>query len=226
MSVFNEAHAVCGACGTDNIVSYAASLNADRRPDLRAAILDGSFQAVKCEKCAAALRLPAHMSYLDVGRGQWTLVESYAEIPNWRETEAEARATYDLNFGPDADEAAREIGAELKPRLVFGWPALREKIVCADLSLRDDLLELLKMSIVANVAGSPVADETELRLVGGGDKTLDFLWLESATEKFISGLQVPRVAYDEIEDDIDDWASMLTSLDGNLYVDMKRLVSG
>lgn len=226
MSVFHRATATCGKCGTTNGVNLAASVNADRRPDLRAAILDSSFQSLKCESCGTALRLPAHLTYLDIGRGQWILVESFATLPNWKAAEAEALAAYDLAFGPDAPEVSREIGEGLAPRLVFGWPALREKLVAGDLGLDDTTLELLKMSLIATVPAPPVADETELRLTGGDDTTLRFAWIVSASEQEIATLEVPRDAYDDIADDPEEWEAARSDLAGHLFIDIKRLLSG
>jgi hypothetical protein len=226
MSVFHQATVACGKCGTANDVDLAASVNADRRPDLRSAILDGSFQALKCEKCGTALRLPAHLTYLDTGRGQWIVVDSFAALPNWKHAEAEAQDAYDVTFGLDAPDASREIGEGLTPRLVFGWPALREKLIAGDLGLDDITLELLKMSVMATVSGPPVADETELRLVGGDKATLRFAWFVSASEQQIATLKVPRGTYDDIVDDADDWDAMRADLAGHLFVDAKRLLSG
>lgn len=226
MSVFHAAAAVCGKCGTENNAELAASVNADRRADLRAAILDGSFQALNCAKCGAALRLPAHVTYLDIGRGQWFLVESAEMLPHWRETEQEAQIAYDLAFGVDASEEAREIGAELKPRLVFGWPALREKLIACDLGLADTTLELLKMSVIANVGGSPIADQTELRLTEGDAEKLQFAWIASNTEQVLAKLDVPREEYDAIEDDTDDWAALEAELSAHMFVDIQRSLSG
>jgi hypothetical protein len=226
MSVFHQASVTCGKCGTVNGVDLAASVNAGRRPDLRAAILDGSFQSIRCESCDTPLRLPAHLTYLDVGRGQWILVDAPASLPNWKNSEAEAQDAYDMAFGADAPDISREIGEGLKPRLVFGWPALREKLIAADLGLDDITLELLKMSVIATVPGSPLADGTELRLTGGDDKTLRFAWFVSASEQELSTLATPRDAYDEIEDDADDWAAARADLTGHLFVDVQRLLTG
>lgn len=226
MSVFHPASLTCGKCGTANGVDLATSVNADRRPDLRDAILDGSFQSLKCESCGSALRLPAHLSYVDIGRGQWILVDSFTALPNWKASEADAQAAFDLAFGADAPDAARDIGKDLRPRLVFGWPALREKLVAADLDLDDTTLELLKMSMIATVPSPPVADETELRLTGGDDATLHFAWFVSATEQDIASLDVPRDAYDDIVDEADDWEDTRSTLEGHLFIDVKRLISG
>jgi hypothetical protein len=226
MSVFNAATAVCGKCGAESRVELAASVNADRREDLRAAILDSSFQATKCEKCGSALRLPAHLIYLDIGRGQWILVESAEMLPHWQETEQEAQTAYDLAFGADAPEEAREIGAELKPRLVFGWPALREKLIAGDLGLDDTTLELLKMSVIANVGGAPMADQSELRLTGGDAEKLDFAWIVGNTEQVLATLDVPREEYDAIVDDAEDWAALKADLTAHMFVDIQRSLSG
>jgi hypothetical protein len=226
MSVFHQATVACGKCATENAVDLAASVNADRRQDLRSAILDGSFQALKCEKCGTALRLPAHLTYLDTGRGQWILVDSFAALPNWKNAETEAQDAYDLAFGPDAPDVSREIGEGLTPRLVFSWPALREKLLAGDLGVDDTTLELLKMSVMAMVSGPPVADETELRLIGGDDATLRFAWIVSASEQEVATLKVPRGAYDDIVDDADDWDALRADLAGHLFIDVKRLLSG
>ena len=226
MSVFHQAIVKCGNCGTENGVEVSASVNADRRADLRAAILDGSFQAVDCASCGTTLRLPPHLTYLDMGRGQWILVDASAALPNWKASEAEAKGAYDLAFGADAPEEAREIGEGLSPRLVFGFPALREKLIAGDLGLDDITLELLKMSLIANVPGPPAADETELRLTGGDAETLRFAWIVGSSEQQIASLDVPRDAYDEIVDDADDWEEARAALAGHLFIDVKRLLSG
>jgi len=81
------------------------------------------------------MRLPAHLSYLDVGRGQWILTEGITHLPEWRAVEAEARTIFAQSYGDSAPGMAREIGAALTPRLVFGWPALREKLLSRELGL-------------------------------------------------------------------------------------------
>jgi hypothetical protein len=76
---------------------------------------------VPCASCGTTLRLPPHFTYLDMERGQWILVDSFAALPNWKASEAEAQGAYDLAFGADAPEEAREIGGGLSPRLVSAF---------------------------------------------------------------------------------------------------------
>jgi hypothetical protein len=226
MSIFLHATATCGKCGNKVAANLAASVNAVRRPDLRAKILDGSFQAEICAKCGGPMRLPAHLTYLDIKRGNWILVQATEALENWPAEETEAHNIFEQNFGADAPPASREIGADLVPRLVFGWPALREKLICSDLSVDDTTLELLKMSVMRNVAAPPIADQTELRLVGGEGDTLKFSWITSATEEPIVGLAVPREVYDDIAGDPDDWEEVRANFTGQMFVDLKRLIAG
>lgn len=225
MSLFHSAQAVCGKCKTETPVDLAVSVNADRRPDLRQAILDGSFQGMQCPECGASIRLPAHLSYLDVGRGQWMLVDTFEASSDWSPVEEEAGYVFDLNFGAAASPVSREIGAGLTPRLVFGWPALREKLICAELALDDVVLEQLKISMLLNIAKPPAGDRTELRLIGGDTDELDFAWIFGASERAIATVAVPRDAYADIAAATKSWAALRAELDGHLYVDLNRLVT-
>ncbi len=226
MSIFLTVTASCAKCGSETDVDLAASVNADRRPDLRAEILEGRFQATKCRECAELLRLPAHLTYIDIGRQQWILVQSTGEIGQWRTHEAEARAIFEQSFGAGMPKFLREMGEGITPRLVFGWAALREKLVAADLALDDATLEMLKISIMRDVRGAPIADETELRLIGGEADRLSFAWLNSRTEQFLAKLEVPRGAYDDIVREAEGWAALRADFAGELFVDLKRLLVG
>ncbi len=224
MSIFNRAVAKCANCGHEKEVKLAASVNAVRRPDLRAAILDATFQAEACEECGGPIRLPAHLTYLDTGRGQWILLQDASGLPQWAAEEQEAREIFEENFGKNAPPASQEIGENLTPRLVFGWPALREKLIASDLSVRDLPLELLKVTILRDVPDPPLADQSELRLTGGDDAALQFSWINTETEATLSGLEVPREGDRDSDDQPEDWMDLSAKFEGALFVDMKRLI--
>jgi hypothetical protein len=223
MSLFYPATATCLKCGTEAEIELAASVNADRRADLREAILDRSFQATDCPSCGTRMRLPAHLSYTDQQRGQWILVDAPEALQNAAAVEDEARTAFADLYGPQATDAAQELGRELTPRLVFGRPALREKLLCREYGLDDITLELLKIAILRNVPGSPLSDTTELRLTGRADNTLQFAWIESLSEQQISALGVPQATYDDIAGS-DAWAGLRGQLEGHLFVDFNRLL--
>lgn len=223
MSIFHPATMSCPSCGTDTTVQRTASVNADRRPDLRAAILDGSFQAEPCSKCGATLRLPPHLTLLHVRGAQWIMAEPVSLLAQWTQVEDEARATYAETFGDAAPPLARDIGKDLQVRLVFGWTALREKLIARDLGLDDVTLELLKIAVMRSVDGAPLSDETELRLTGGDEVSLDLVWVVAATERVLTGVTVPRILYDGIAADADAWAALRDQFAGKLLVDLRRL---
>jgi hypothetical protein len=224
MSLFVYARSTCGQCGTVAERDLAASVNADRRPDFRQDIIDGTFQAVSCTECGAAMRLPAHLSYLDVGRGQWILTEEITRLPEWRTSEAEANAIFDQSYGDGAPPIAHEIGEELTPRLVFGWPALREKLICRQLGLDDVTLELLKIAMLRTIPDPPYADAHELRLTGGEDDVLRFSWVEAESEERLASVDIDRGVYDDIANDPGAWSALRADLAGNFFVDLKRLI--
>jgi hypothetical protein len=223
MSLFTTAEVTCGACGKMSEVSRAASINADRRDDLRQAILDGSFQAEACPHCGERMRLPAQLSYLDIGRGQWIIAEDTAELETWREAEARAQTLFDTTFGRAAPPLERELGSALAARVVFGWPALREKLLCGGCGLDDLTLELLKLAIMREVPGSPLADDTELRLVEASDQALEFAWLRVPGETGLASVSIERGVYDHVAQDAQPWTGLRTELQTGLFVDVKRL---
>jgi hypothetical protein len=224
MSLFVYAKATCGQCGETTALNLAASVNADRRPDLRREIIAGTFQALTCAGCGAALRLPAHLSYLDVGRGQWILTEGIERLADWRTVENDARGIFDRSYGDAAPPLAREIGASLRPRLVFGWPALREKLICDELRLEDVTLELLKIAMFRAIPDPPYADGHELRLIRGDDTVLHFAWFEPASEQQLASTSLGREIYDEIKAAPAPWAALRADLQGKIFVDFKRLI--
>ncbi len=226
MSIFHPASAICQKCGTKNEVERNASINVDSRQDLRDEILDGSFQAQPCTNCATTLRLPPHLSYLDVGRAQWIMARPADELENWEQEETDARATFERSFGAGAPPSGQELGKGMQARLVFGWPALREKVLAHDIGLDDVTLEMLKISIMRSVNKPPIADQTELRLTAGNADTLDFTWVVAATEQRLVGLSVPREVYDDIAADPEPWAALRASFDDKLLVDLRRMVAG
>jgi hypothetical protein len=223
MSVFYVVSVPCPSCGAENKPDWAASVNADRRPDLRAAILDGSFQAIACTACAAPLQLPAHLTYLDTGRGQWILVENPAELAGWSAQEAAAKALFAESYGSAAPAAARSLAEHMHPRLVYGWPALREKLLCQELGLDDVTLELLKLAMLRDGQGPSLGGQEALRLAGGTAEALQLELVDEAADQVLGSAEVPRAGYDAIAADAAGWAALRARFDGAAYVDAARL---
>ena len=224
MSLFEPAEVPCPACGATLTFELSASVNADRRPDLRLEILTGTFQQVTCESCGGVTRMPPTLTYMDVARGQWILAKPAADYADWTLLEAIARQTFDLSYGAAASAPARIIGRSLRPRIVFGWAALREKLLASEEAIDDVTLELLKLAAVRQISGAPLNDESELRLVDADGDELILAWLMSETERELSSLRLPRSALAGIAADAAAWTPLRARLTEALFVDFGRLL--
>lgn len=228
MSMFNIVPLPCPSCGTTVDFNAVISANADRRPDLRAAILDASFQRETCPQCNKEFRLDPELTYMDVGRGQWIAALPVAKLPDWQAIEGQVKDTFNRAYGERAPRVAREIGAGLTPRLTFGWSALREKLAIVEYELDDVIVELTKMALFRGLDKPPVALHTELRFLGiqGGaeSETMPIAWLNSADEGVREIFQAPRSLYDGIAADLGAWETLHTELLEGPFVDMNRLL--
>ena len=222
--MFNRAKVPCPVCGTPREFDLVASVNADRRPDLRAAIMDGSFQREKCDSCGSTFRTPPLMTYLDMGRHQWILAQPGTDLQQWKALQEKARSIFAVAYGPDAPVEAQEMGRDMKARVVFGWDALSEKLLCSEHGLDDVNLELLKMAVLRDVPNPPLNDTNELRLIRVEAAELVLAWIDAQTEQIANTLRVPRELYDEIAADHDVWRPLREELSTDPFVDFNRLI--
>ena len=118
MSRLHSETFACAHCGAPLEMGIVASINADRRPDLRQAVLDDSYQRGRCESCGKGFRLDPDLTYLDAGRGQWLLVRPAEHLDEWPLTEALARQAFAIVGGMRT--------ATTRPRAVSTSPALKE----------------------------------------------------------------------------------------------------
>lgn len=226
MSIFRSLNVTCPACGKDFTMQACESVNADRRPDLRDAILDGSFQVETCPHCGERFRLDPRLSYVDIGRGQWISVQPLEDIGDWVGGEDEATDMFDKAYGSQAPQSAREIGDALKPRLVYGWSALREKLVAVEHGLDDVTLELMKLALIQGLEKAPLARGNELRLETADAENLELHWVKAESDEVIERLRVPRELYDGIVNDEAAWAAVRQSTSDGPFVDMQKQYLG
>src|SRR4051812_932558 len=129
MSIFHQTALACPLCATEVAFELVESVSADRRPDLRDAILDGSFQRKECPSCGKRFRVEPELVYMDFGRGQYIHAWPATRRPEWRALAAQGRRTFDDALGRNAPASARKLGEKMQVRTVFGWWALAEKIL-------------------------------------------------------------------------------------------------
>jgi CpXC protein len=222
--VFVTMQAQCPECEAAWEIEVVGSVNADRAPELRDAVLDGSFQEQICDKCGLGFRLPPRLTYVDFGRGQWFVAHPGDEVSRWPDHEAMADEMFESTFATGAPPAVREMAAGVRRRVVFGWPALREKLLCQEHDLDDVSMELFKTAVLRYVPGAPFSDATELRFDGLDDGALVLTWFVAGTEQRLSRLVVPRAAFGAFERE-PGWGALRATFDNAAFVDMERLMS-
>src|SRR5579862_3950678 len=225
MSIMQSVSADCPACGTTAESPLVSSLNADRRPDLRQDVLDNRLQLCTCAKCGTEFRIVPQLSYIDFARKQWILAHPVSELPRWQELDGVAQEIFDDTLGSSAPGPSQAVGKGMSPRVVFGWPALREKMVCRELGLDDVEVELFKIAVIQSVPKPPVTDDAELRLVGADGDDLLLSWIVGETGAEITSLKVPRSLYQEIAADSAGWAELRNELAAGTFVDLNRLLA-
>jgi CpXC protein len=224
MSFIVDATAECPTCRATARLDFPASINADRRPDLRAAILDGSIYGQDCASCGERLSFEPQTTYLDVGRRQWILAQSSEDRSGWLEAEQTAIAVHATAFGRDAPAAARRLGESVVSRLVFGWPAMAEKLLCRELGLDDIALEALKMTAIAHNTVPVLDPGLDFRLVGDQDEALLFAWLDPADGDHAARMQIPKAAYALLKGGGDAWTPLMERVTGSPFVDIGRVL--
>lgn len=223
MSLFLGIHLTCPSCGEDFEADAVESVNADRRPDLRTAILDETFQVETCPSCGHESRIDPRFNYLDIGRGQWISAFASSEIVNWEAQEDVAGGAFSIAYGEKAGSAAREIGKSLSARLVFGWPAMREKILLNELGLDDVGAELTKLTLIAGLPNFAIEPGVDLRVTGGDDTKIALTRQRAETGEAVETLTVPRDLFDEIAADLDSFGAQRSALAAGPFVDLQRL---
>lgn len=222
MSLFTVSSITCKACGHLFTLDVVGSVNADRRPDLRQAILDETFQEYACPSCGDTSRMEPSFTYVDAGRGQWISSLPGRDVGRYREHEAHAADLYSRSYGPASPPAAQALGATMVPRVTFGWPAMREKLFLNELGLDDAVVEMVKLDLYRRVPDAPADAGVELRLVEFANERMRFVWLDAQSEALVSGVSIGRELYDAIAADIEGWAEIRALLTDGCFVDMQK----
>jgi CpXC protein len=199
-------HEVRCRCGATVSVFCADSINAERHPHMRDAILSRTLHVFQCTACLASFTVDKPVLYVDLGRHQLYAMHPASERALERRHGEELMETWSVAVGDKAGEAARTLfdGERFHVRLCYGLEELREKIVAQDAGLRDLVVEALKVELMA---GPGVGEELRrlevaaLRLDGvRADGELVFI-AERATDPpsvLEVGMVIDRARYDAL----------------------------
>lgn len=223
MSIFRTVSLPCPACATPISFDLVISVSADRRPDLRDAILDGSFQRLACPSCATSVRADPEFTYMDIANGQYIGVWPIDKRREWKDWSAKTRAVFDDALGKNATPEAKRIGEKVEVRAVFGWNALVEKILARLAGIDDRSLELAKITVMRTAKETPVPGDLELRLVAVDDTSLLLAWLGGEEEEQPDqAVRVPRQLLADIEGDAAAWQDARDAVSEGDVVDFQR----
>lgn len=226
MSLFMDMSITCPNCGAVNRIEAVESVNADRRPDLRDAILAGTFQVSPCESCDELVRLEPQFNYLDVSAGLWIAAYPGRLMPDFLEIEDSVNEVYRKSYGAGAMQSAQAVGEVLQKRLTFGWPAVREKILLRAEGIADAEAEMLKLDLMRRLPEAPLAPGIELRVVDRTGDGLVLIWVETVSETVLQEFTAATALLDEIRGNAEGWAPIRAALENGPFVDMQKLYMG
>ena len=222
MSIFRTIEARCPACDTPVDFDVVYSVAADRRPDLRAAILDGSFQRQPCTQCHKPFRAEPEFSYMDIANGLYIGVWPNEKRAEWQACAARTQAVFDEMLGSGATPEAQELGRKLEPRAVFGWAALVEKVVARIAGIDDRSLEIAKAAVLRASDTMPIPGEQAFRLLRMEGDDLICAWVRASDGTARDARRIPRRLIADIEADTARWDALRALVGEGLVVDFQR----
>lgn len=183
-----EVEVPCGRCGATLTLALAASANASRDPAIAEAIRAGTFHVATCA-CGGRVVVETEVLYTDLDRGWFIGVFPRAAAAEAVARERDVEAAFVDAIGANAPPAVLGWAGTVRRRVVFGYDALREKVLCADLGLDDRLLEAWKGAwlVLTRASGAAVAD---LRLVGVAQDRLVLIGFAEG-DRPVTRLEIP-----------------------------------
>ena len=191
------------ACGAPVMALVCSSVNAERHPHLRDAVLERSFHQFTCGACNRGLVAEKRISYLDLARHQFYSVALEIDRGHERALQTDLVEAWNIAFGEGAPISVTTIFQTEKfhVRLCFGLEELREKLVVCEAGLDDLALEIVKVEILAQHTEWAAMGVRTLRLDHvEADGRLAFV-LERASDPptiLEIGVLVPRTRHDEL----------------------------
>jgi hypothetical protein len=140
----------CPACGHTYEAAIADSVGANRAPWLLDAVLDGSFHRFACPECRHTVQIEKEILFTDFVRGHWIGVFPPEDEPRFVECGELVTSTFTEALLEKAPPLVSTWAPNMRVRVVFGIPELREKLLLWHNELDDRVVEILKIDLLAD----------------------------------------------------------------------------
>ena len=124
MSTQKKTQAICPHCQHDSIEKIFISINAERSPHLRTALIDQTLHRIHCAQCEQYYTFDLQMNWVDFIKKEWVRVFPLSSRAQWASLmNASEQAYQQYLVGEAAPVMVHELGVGMKVRSVFGLVA-------------------------------------------------------------------------------------------------------
>ncbi len=176
MSTYQSVRLACRACGLEQPLRYALTINLGRHPALEEEILAGTLNRLRCVECAEITEFDEPVAVIDFARRWWLTCFPKRELVHYRALAVAVRHDFVQNILAGPERVHPLLEDPWQVRLVFGLDALREKLLVWRSGIDEAALEALKLALVQSEparAFAPIMlqsaqdDQLELRASDG-----------------------------------------------------------
>lgn len=221
MSTFVPSTIAC-TCGEHYAVEVANGLHISARPDVRRAILDGTFHRFHCPNCGRTTLVDKMLAHTDFPKRHWFLVAPSNGLP-WRRRWLEiANESFTATMVNHAPPMVVQWGKEMMRRLMFGLASLREKLVTFDVGLDDRIIELLKIQLIRDLRDTFSADHYFHLVAVRGE---ELVFERTHPDGVIRAFAIPRSLYDDLAASAELERSIATAFPDGILVDHRAMLA-
>jgi CpXC motif protein len=225
MSTWVATTVTCPRCAHRQPARIAEGVHITRVPRVRDEVLARRFQMLACAQCAAGLVVDEPFVYTDFARHQWLLVAPRRALAEWPAWETRLRTDLARAF-EHGSPIASELGAHMLARVVFGFEALREKLVIWAAGIEDAQIECIKLRAIASELALAAPGSRLFVDAVGGDASLRIHWFAANTDlAAVRRLDLPASWVQDTERDRERLRGRFPELWSGGFVDAYRLMS-
>jgi len=222
MLLMKNLTSVCPHCSDKNMFTWYGSLNLDRDLKVKAELLNTGLSIIKCSNCQIQYQEEPDLALIYLSKRLWLVGHPIEQMTHWKNLEKESLQNYASTFGPDAKSGFEALGLKVKPRMVFGWPALVEKILVFENNLDERTIELAKYLLQKNLGSSAI--DLELRLSHSSQNQYFFRSYNQKSRKLLNDIfSITQETVESFKTHSSDWSDFEKQFENTSWFDSLRL---